>query len=118
MGESAKSKVKKILPFVGKYLATPVDGLFGFAGAQQLKDPDTKSYASPLRVAAGMQRGYYDTDKGGTPIVKPVPIMHGQVIRAATNKARQITPKPVLATLVNTFDFTKDGKQIDRKSVV
>jgi dipeptidyl aminopeptidase/acylaminoacyl peptidase len=30
----------------------------------------------------------------------------------ATNKPRQITPKPVLATLVTSFDFTKDGRQI------
>jgi dipeptidyl aminopeptidase/acylaminoacyl peptidase len=30
----------------------------------------------------------------------------------ATNTPRQVTPKPVLATLVNSFDFTKDGKQI------
>ena len=30
----------------------------------------------------------------------------------ATNKPRQITPKPVLATLNGTFEFTKDGKQI------
>ena len=30
----------------------------------------------------------------------------------ATNKPRQITPKPVLATLCTTFEFTKDGKQI------
>lgn len=30
----------------------------------------------------------------------------------ATNKPRQITPKPVLATMVASFDFTKDGKQI------
>ncbi|HEX7486412.1 MAG TPA: prolyl oligopeptidase family serine peptidase [Vicinamibacterales bacterium] len=30
----------------------------------------------------------------------------------ATNKPRQLTPKPVLATQVTSFDFTKDGKQI------
>ncbi len=30
----------------------------------------------------------------------------------ATNKPRQITPRPVLATLVTSFDFTRDGKQI------
>jgi dipeptidyl aminopeptidase/acylaminoacyl peptidase len=30
----------------------------------------------------------------------------------ATNTPRQITSKPVLATLVTNFDFTKDGKQI------
>ena len=30
----------------------------------------------------------------------------------ATNTPRQITPRPVLATLVTNFDFTKDGKQI------
>jgi hypothetical protein len=30
----------------------------------------------------------------------------------ATNTPRQITPRPVLATLVTSFDFTHDGKQI------
>ena len=30
----------------------------------------------------------------------------------ATNKPRQITPRPVLATIVSSIDFTKDGKQI------
>jgi len=31
---------------------------------------------------------------------------------AATGAARQVTKTPVLATLVTTFDFTKDGRQI------
>ena len=31
---------------------------------------------------------------------------------AATGQARQVTKTPMLATLVSTFDFTKDGKQI------
>jgi dipeptidyl aminopeptidase/acylaminoacyl peptidase len=30
----------------------------------------------------------------------------------ATNKPRQVTPKPVLATLVTSFGFTRNGKQI------
>jgi dipeptidyl aminopeptidase/acylaminoacyl peptidase len=30
----------------------------------------------------------------------------------ATNAPRRVTPKPVLATLVSSFDFTKDGRQI------
>ena len=37
---------------------------------------------------------------------------HIWVTDLATNKPRQVTPRPVLATLVSTFDFTKDGKQI------
>jgi dipeptidyl aminopeptidase/acylaminoacyl peptidase len=37
---------------------------------------------------------------------------HIWVADVATGKARQITPKPVLATLVTTFDFMKDGKQL------
>ena len=31
---------------------------------------------------------------------------------AATGASRQVTKTPVLATLVTTFDFTKDGRQI------
>ncbi len=30
----------------------------------------------------------------------------------ATNRPRQVSPRPLLATFVATFDFTKDGKQI------
>jgi dipeptidyl aminopeptidase/acylaminoacyl peptidase len=37
---------------------------------------------------------------------------HIWIAEAATGQARQVTKTPVLATLVTTFDFTKDGKQI------
>jgi dipeptidyl aminopeptidase/acylaminoacyl peptidase len=37
---------------------------------------------------------------------------HIWVTDLATNKPRQITPKPVLATMVTNFEFTKDGRQI------
>jgi dipeptidyl aminopeptidase/acylaminoacyl peptidase len=37
---------------------------------------------------------------------------HIWIADAATGVARQVTKTPVLATLVTTFDFTKDGKQI------
>ena len=37
---------------------------------------------------------------------------HIWIADAATGAARQVTKTPVLATLVTTFDFTKDGKQI------
>ncbi len=37
---------------------------------------------------------------------------HVWMTDVATNKPRQITPRPVLATMVSSFDFTKDGKQI------
>jgi dipeptidyl aminopeptidase/acylaminoacyl peptidase len=37
---------------------------------------------------------------------------HIWITDLATNKPRQITPRPVLATIDTTFDFTKDGKQI------
>ena len=37
---------------------------------------------------------------------------HIWIADAATGQARQVTKTPVLATLVSTFDFTKDGKQI------
>ena len=30
----------------------------------------------------------------------------------ATNKPRQVSPRPLLATFVATFEFTKDGKQV------
>ncbi len=30
----------------------------------------------------------------------------------ATNRPRQVSPRPLLATMVSSFDFTKDGKQI------
>jgi dipeptidyl aminopeptidase/acylaminoacyl peptidase len=30
----------------------------------------------------------------------------------ATNRPRQVSPRPLLATFVSTFEFTKDGKQI------
>ena len=44
--------------------------------------------------------------------------MHGEdatqiwIADAATGAAHQVTKTPVLATLVTTFDFTRDGKQI------
>jgi dipeptidyl aminopeptidase/acylaminoacyl peptidase len=37
---------------------------------------------------------------------------HIWIADVATLKARQLTQKPVLATMVSTFQFTKDGKQI------
>ena len=37
---------------------------------------------------------------------------HIWITDLATNKPRQVTPRPVLATLVTSFEFTKDGKQI------
>jgi dipeptidyl aminopeptidase/acylaminoacyl peptidase len=37
---------------------------------------------------------------------------HIWIADAATGQARQVTKTPVLATLVSTFDVTKDGKQI------
>jgi dipeptidyl aminopeptidase/acylaminoacyl peptidase len=37
---------------------------------------------------------------------------HIWVADVATGQSHQVTKTPVLATLVNTFDFTKDGKQI------
>ena len=37
---------------------------------------------------------------------------HIWVADAATGTARQVTRTPVLATLVTSFDFTKDGKEI------
>ena len=37
---------------------------------------------------------------------------HIWIADAATGVSRQVTKTPVLATLVTTFDFTKDGKQI------
>jgi dipeptidyl aminopeptidase/acylaminoacyl peptidase len=37
---------------------------------------------------------------------------HIWITDLATNRPRQVTPRPVLATLVNSFDFTKDGRQI------
>src|SRR5450759_122010 len=37
---------------------------------------------------------------------------HIWVADVATGQSRQVTKTPVLATLLNSFDFTKDGKQI------
>ena len=37
---------------------------------------------------------------------------HIWIADAATGVSRQVTKSPVLATMVTTFDFTKDGKQI------
>src|SRR6187401_61896 len=37
---------------------------------------------------------------------------HIWIADAATGQSHQVTKTPVLATLVTTFDFTKDGKQI------
>ncbi|MGE5361072.1 MAG: prolyl oligopeptidase family serine peptidase [Bacteroidales bacterium] len=37
---------------------------------------------------------------------------HIWVTDLATNKPRQITPRPVLATMITSFEFTKDGKQL------
>jgi dipeptidyl aminopeptidase/acylaminoacyl peptidase len=37
---------------------------------------------------------------------------HIWITDLATNKPRQVTPRPVLATLYSSFEFTKDGKQI------
>jgi dipeptidyl aminopeptidase/acylaminoacyl peptidase len=37
---------------------------------------------------------------------------HIWITDLAANKPRQVTPRPVLATIVTSFDFSKDGKQI------
>jgi dipeptidyl aminopeptidase/acylaminoacyl peptidase len=37
---------------------------------------------------------------------------HIWITDLATNRPRQLTPRPVLATIVTTFDFTKDGRKI------
>ena len=37
---------------------------------------------------------------------------HIWITDLATNRPRQVTPRPVLATLVTSFEFTKDGKQV------
>lgn len=94
-----KGKLRQYFPTFAKWakqlkrpvrFCTPAGRLIEFAGQQQMKDPETRAYADPLRVAAGMQRGYWQTDKGGTPIVKDVPMLHGQVIRSAMNKGEKV----------------------------
>ena len=120
VGRAATATAREYFPTFAKGIKalkkhvfrTPAGGMVHFAGAQQLKDPDSKSYASPLRVAAGMQRGYYDTDKGGSPIVKDVPILHGQVIRAGMNKAKQINQVAVRGgSMVRDVADTAMGKE-------
>jgi hypothetical protein len=95
----AKSKLREYFPTFSKWarqlkrpvkFSTPAMRVIEFAGAQQMKDPDTRAYADPLRVAAGMQRGYWETGKDGVPLVKDVPMMHSQVIRSAMNKGKKV----------------------------
>jgi hypothetical protein len=102
IGSKAKRKAKEYFPtFIKggktvsrvlkkKILATPADGLIEFAGQEQWKDPNDRTYNNPLRVAAGMQHGYYRTEKDGTPIVEDLPIAHSQTIKAALNKGKVI----------------------------
>lgn len=79
-----------------KVLLTPARKVFWFeaielGNKEQLKDVDRRTYADPLKVAAGMQGGYFRSDPDGRPIKADVPVMHAQVVNAAVRKAAKVS---------------------------
>lgn len=74
-----------------KVRLTPARKMFFFNNGEQLKDVYRRTYADPLKVAAGMQKGYFKQDTEGRPIKVDVPVMHAQVVNAAVRKAGKVS---------------------------
>lgn len=85
----AGKKVAEVLK--RKVHLTPARKVFFFGNSEQLKDVDRRTYADPLKVAAGMQKGYFKQDTEGRPIKVDVPVMHAQVVNAAMRKAAKVS---------------------------
>jgi dipeptidyl aminopeptidase/acylaminoacyl peptidase len=83
---------------VGIQLISAADG-----SKKQLQLPAGARVSNATWSPDGKSIGFYVHGEDAT---------HIWIADAATGAARQVTKTPVLATLVTTFDFTKDGKQI------
>jgi dipeptidyl aminopeptidase/acylaminoacyl peptidase len=83
---------------VGLQIVSAVDGT-----KKMLATPPNARVSNPTWSLDGSAVAYFVHTEDAT---------HIWMTDLATNKARQITPRPVLATLVTSFDFTKDGRQI------
>jgi dipeptidyl aminopeptidase/acylaminoacyl peptidase len=75
----------------------------------------TDGSTRPIQIPAGARVTNATWSPDGTAIaffVHSETATHIWVADVATGKARQLTKTPVLATLVSSFDFTADGRQI------
>ena len=82
-------------------------------GIQIISAADGSQRAIQLPAAARVSNATWSPD-GSTVafFVHGEDATHIWVADAATGKSRQLTKTPVLATLVTTFEFTEDGRQI------
>lgn len=83
---------------VGLQVVSAVDGT-----RKDLATPPGARVSNPTWSPDGSAVAYFAHTDDAT---------HIWVTDLAVNRPRQITPKPVLATLASTFEFTKDGRQI------
>ena len=82
-------------------------------GIQVLSADNGSKRTIPLPAGARVSNASWSPD--GSTIaffVHAEDATHIWVADVATLKARQLTQRPVLATLVSTFEFTRDGKQV------
>lgn len=81
---------KKVSALLQKSFSTPASRLIEFGNDNQVRDPDTRRYNDPLKVAAGFQQGYTRKDASNQPIMEDLPLLHAQVIKSAYNKGKKI----------------------------
>ena len=82
-------------------------------GIQIISATDGTKKAIQLPAGARVSNAVWSPDgKSVAFFVHGEDATHIWIADPATGQSRQVTKTPVLATLVSTFDFTKDGKQI------
>ncbi|MEW5981401.1 MAG: prolyl oligopeptidase family serine peptidase [Acidobacteriota bacterium] len=85
----------------------------GNVGIQIISATDGTTRTIDVPKGARVSNATWSPD--GTTIAFYVHVEDATHIWAAditTGRSRQVTPRPVLATLVSSFDFTKDGKKV------
>jgi dipeptidyl aminopeptidase/acylaminoacyl peptidase len=83
------------------------------AGIQVISAADGTKKVLAIPPNARVSNPQWTPDSSGVAyFVHTEDATHVWITDLATNKARQVTPKPVLATMVSNFEFTKDGRQI------
>jgi len=82
-------------------------------GIQILSATDGSKRAIQIPAGARVSNATWSPDSANIAFfVHTDDATHIWIADVATGKARQLTTAPVLATLVSSFDFTEDGKQI------